>query len=29
MNVDENTYIKELETRSKELDALTPKREQA
>ena len=29
MNVDERTYIKELETRSKELDDLTPKQEQA
>jgi len=29
INVDERTYIKELEKRSKELDALTPKQEQA
>ena len=29
INVDERTYIKELEKRSKELDDLTPKTEQA
>ena len=29
INVDERTYVKELETRSRELDDLTPKREQA
>tara|TARA_R100000306_G_C4337212_1_gene123371 strand:- start:302 stop:724 length:423 start_codon:yes stop_codon:yes gene_type:complete len=29
MNIDERIYIKELETRSKELDALTPKKEKA
>ena len=29
VNVDERAYIKELEKRSSELDALTPKKEQA
>ena len=29
MNIDERIYVKELETRSKELDALTPKKEKA